>query len=1145
MADYIQKAQDNSFMDLLDDKDFRIDLVRFFSGGRYKYTKDEMREIGFEGLAKQFAEHMRSQSWNEVTALKDLNYANNPDVHRQGKESFGRLIQAWDGSESAGTGFGTAVGDFAEAVFTAPSTYAGFGVGKVAGKAAAKGTQIALRQRLKDALTKPLQSAVVRGAAGGAATEATIGAVQSYGAGQTREELIDGYEYTAKDLALDAAISGTVGGVFGAVGGAIGSRQQRSAANILENQKNLSKQATEEARTAAIKTIANASEEMKRAAASRAFDINTTLEAKAVGSKAGGLLDPLDEESVRRGDALLKGMSDPKAEGVFTSGLSVDTMRSITAASIQIAEELNIGPNERITSAVASALKKGDIRVTDRVDNIRKKFNLTKEQFSLIYLADVSRAGKILAEQSVIKRAQMGQLSESAMDRRLAESVAPDLATLASTGLSTISDTQAAEIAAQAVTNSTRRGVVGAVYKGAQELDQMRIAFMTSQVATTARNVTSTGLLAGTDIIDEFYRGMWRGLKATAKGDFNYKPGDVLMRMTSTLRGMTFNEDQAMVVKQMLKDEMPEQYASVFHDTLRMEVGTQSHTVFAKAGRAVNILNTATDTAFKEAAFFSSLDRQLRDKGTTVGEFLETSSSLDSLPEGVVRKAMDDANRFTMQRTFADDDTLTGKAARFASEANKKAPFIVSSVIGIPFPRYVANHLDMVADYTPGFPVITKSLEKSGFTGDVYKTNEDRLVRQFTAVSLMYAGYKWAEAKNGETSYTDLQENAQLMGIDLPSGDVSSSMGFMVAPMFYGDLLYRYQNDLPFPDLMDAADTVLAGMADMGADFTMITEVGKSIKEGRLTDELQKAIGNIAATFTYPATIARDVYGQFDYGAAGIPYVRDVKGEQPFSQDDDMSLKGEGSAFQTLVGQATRFLPDVDWIQYTQSFTRKEGQDLDYYDPFNPQPVGKINPLIKALTGVQEEPPKTGLQQEMTKLGLDGYKLYKNSTEDNASVDYVLRYRLSQTVSPAFEEWRQSAILGGQAGDLTYDQLTADAFDGDADKANKLKEQFLSSFVSTMIKEEKSLVNAWFNDLATNQPVQARGFIRNNYDLKRSELGKDAFNSAAEYLSDGAFRTAKEYLADSEDILEELRRRQSLMGTASSIKNKTQFEVVQ
>lgn len=113
MVEYLNKATDGVFLDLVEDEDFKKDLVRFFTGGRYTYSLEDFKDKGAKGLAEDFVEHMRGHDWNEVTAAKDLNYAKNKDVDVSGKQAFGRLIQAWDSSDKAGTNnLLTSSGDF-------------------------------------------------------------------------------------------------------------------------------------------------------------------------------------------------------------------------------------------------------------------------------------------------------------------------------------------------------------------------------------------------------------------------------------------------------------------------------------------------------------------------------------------------------------------------------------------------------------------------------------------------------------------------------------------------------------------------------------------------------------------------------------------------------------------------------------------------------------------------------------------------------------------------------------------------------------------------------------------------------------------------------------------------------------------------
>jgi hypothetical protein len=1119
MTSYLQDIEEKSFVDLVDNYDFKVDLVKFFSGGRYKMSREEMQEQGYENLAKKFAEHMRFQSWNDATAVKDLNYVNNKQFSSEGKESFGNLIQAWDNSAEAGTGVGVAAADFGEALLKSPSTYLGmgsFGLAKAGAKAATKSAQISVRNRIKDYFTK---SAMLKGAATGAATEGAVGAVTAGSAGEVRDELLD-INYTTGDLAKDTLMSAAFGSVGGAAGAYLTKRKGINVDELLAAQKKLNKANAKKASEVANQKISSASKESKQFAINTVLDLEATLAARKGDKQAGVIREPLDPKRVSMGEALLRSFSNTDANDVLSSGLDLTTLRSITAATIELSERLDLKPNQRITSAVAGAIDEGVVDVRKIIPDIRDKYNLSKEQFSLIYLADLSNAGKKLAEASKISRAVDKQVTDRAMN---------NLKAIAETKLSTISDIQAAELAENVVNNSAGKGASKFVLDFFRNLDQMRIAFMTSQPATTARNVTSTGLLAGTEIVDEFYRGMARGIMTTARGEFDYKPGDVLMRMTSTLRGLSFDSVSAKVAREMLEEEMPEAYARTFHDTLRTEVSGQSQSRLAKVGRAVNIVNTATDTVFKEAAFFSSLDKQLRtlnDKsiGTNVKDFILTTGSLDKLDEGIVAKALDDANRFTMQRTYVNDDSLFGKGARIASTTSKRIPFLFSGVLGVPFPRYVANHIEMIADYTPGIGALTaaldgKAVSSKGFftyTGDPYKSQEDRLVRQFTGASLIFAGYHLAASKEGEIDYESLE--TAIKG----ETDIASSLGFIIAPVFIGDLLYRKHQGLALPDSMiNESLAVAGGLNDMGFDLSGIREVIDSFAEGGLTEGFQKGSGNILSTFTYPLTPLRDIQGQFNYESAGSPYVRSLpKGIQPTSQEEASGI---------FAMQATRFLPDYESVQYTQSFMGEPNKDIDLYSIVNPMPVGKMNPLNKTFTGLADSPPITDLKRELNKLNIKEYDIYKNHRIPNTSLDYVVRFKLAKNLSKNFNAFRNSYVYpdGINAG-LTYDEIE------NVDR----KKEALKGFIDQEIESYKKQTQDFFTDLVNNQRVKARGFIRNNYFLKRSELGEDYFNEAANLASKGKFKTSLEYLQDSENIEDELGRRQVLINIAGNLKFK-------
>jgi hypothetical protein len=1137
VTSYLENIEEKNFMDLVKEDDFKVDLVRFFSGGRYNMSKAEMKEQGFEKLAQKFAEHMRFQSAHDATALKDLNYVRDKGANILGKQSFGNLIQAWDNVESVGktetAGWrDTATADYAEAIIKSPSTFLGmgsFGLSKAAAKAATKGTQILVRKQLKDYFTK---NVMIKGAATGAVTEGAIGAATAGAAGEAREDLSDmgayteGYDYTTSDLAKDAAISATLGAAGGSLGALLTKKKAINVEELISQQQKTNAANAKKANAKSKETLENASAERSDFAVNRTLDMEATLAARKGDRTKGVLKDALDPDKVKQGEALKRSLLDTSVESSLSSGLDLTTLRSITAATIELAETIDLKPNERITSKISSLIDGGDIDVTKIVPELMEKYDLTNEQFSLIYLADLSEAGKKLAEASKVSRA-VGKTPEVSASDTLNAS----LNTLSSRGLSTIDDLKAAEITANVIKNSAvTSGIskpVKYAYNTLQETDQMRIAFMTSQPATTSRNVTSTALLATVEILDEFYRGMYKTVRRQEGGGL----GNTVRNMTATLRGMSMDSGTAQVAREMLEIEMPDSYARTFHETMRSEMSGQSQSAFAKAGRFVNILNTATDTVFKEAAFFGSLDRQLRtlnnkELGTNVKDFIINKGKLDKLDKSIVDKALDDANRFTMQRTYMGDESIFGAGARMASDVNKKLPFVMSGVFGVPFPRYVANHIEMIADYTPLLGEITNKLEKVNVgkgrikyvTGDPYKSLEDRRVRQVTGASLIALGYVLAKSKEGKVDYKSLEN--EIKGDE----DISSSLGFIIAPIFIGDQWYRYNNNLGLMDqgdfgMLGEVGSVMGGLNDMGADISGLRELYKSWEEDGVTEELEKIAGNIVSTFTYPIPfqLAKDIKGQTTYESAGAPYTRDLaKGTDVSSFETPQG---------TFLSRATRFLPDYATmldgtkLQYSQEGSAK-GYDVPYYGIFNPNAIGKMNPLKKTFTGLSSSPPKTEIEKEINKLGLKEYQLYGSSRVDNPVIDYFVRARLSQNLHLKFENFRSEQVpTRAKATQKVYDEIT------DIDE----KREYFKAFINNEIKREVNLATDMLSNMLAKNPVKAAGYLRNVYYLKRAEYGAEKFNEAASAQTNGKYSTSQDYIADAESVANELERRQILM----------------
>jgi hypothetical protein len=1136
---YVEQAEGKYFNELLDQEEFQEDLKSFFSGGRYNYTPEQLEDT--DQLADDFAQHMRWQSMNEATAVFDLLYVqkSEEEAPKSGKLAFGKLMQAYDVSEGGGTGGFETAWDYTSSFIASPSTAVtaatfGFGVGsKIAAKATAKASQMAVRsyankllaeglskQAVKDTVKKGVTKEGLKAAGISFAGEAAVGGVASYGRGETREAVIEGYNYTVGDLAIDATIDGTIGAVVGGFGGAWTQSSRNKAADILVDQAKKASDTAKANAKAAMDSITSSglSDEQINDTMSDIVDLAQMFRARETGKT----LDPLNKDAVKEGEMIFSRMLDERANELIAPGLDMNTVRGIAAASLKLKETLKLRPGERVSSAVARGISDGSVQA-EQLTNIRREFNLSSEEMSYLWLAELSKAGKVLAEGSKLKRAMTQELD-----------------ILASKGASVFTGNEATEIFS--------RLERGGGFSIIQNLDQTRIAFMTSQVGTTAANVATGGYNIVADMSDSFWKDVLNSTVGTKMPDGSVQRGWTGGTL-SVLKSFTVNRKESEVLGSMLLEDAPLKFTELFYETQRVGDLTKSDSFLNRSARFVNTLNMATDAVFKQGSFYGAFDRRLRELndpnlGTNFSDYLSKHTDLEAARSaGVVDYATDYAKRFTFQRGYEGDKSLFGRGAVGLQQAHKKFPFVISGGLGIPFPRYVANHLEYINDYTPigvltgGLDQLEKALYKQDaksltLVGDQFKTGKDRVARQMTGAMITIGGVVIAAQKNGEIDYDKI---VTATGAEV---DVGRTAGPWAANLLIGDLVWRsglFGNE-PLPISGEAfaknASEVLAGMGDLGFDIGLVGDLTESVKDGEFNEAALKGLGNIVATFTYPQTMARDVAAQLSDFARGNPYVRDVRGnpltgERNFLED----VVGEG----ILRNQALRFVMDMKGVALTQTRRDSGGEDLKLYSPFNPTPVGGYNPITRQL-GFTQEPPSTDIQKEMTLLGLEEYKLYGNTKTKNATLDYTVRKLLARgmpgvpTLAEEFKSWKANWQLNNRTeyAGRTYDELGDDY---------TLKKMALQDFVNHRVSNAQDLMTDAFETMLESNTGRKRaaGFLRNQYVLTEKLLESSSGRNFDELVSlmtqdeDVKYKSARDYLGDSSSVEEELARRRRVI----------------
>lgn len=977
-----ESMQDKKVSDLATNADFLKDSITFLKSNRKGYTDDDVGKMSADDVVSEVLEHFRYQVSNEVTMAKDLYYMKDDSVDVNEKQSFGRLMFAFDNSKGEGLfdRGGEAFFDYVQGGGSAPSTYgsilAGFASAGT-GAAAIQGTKAASLLALRELGKKAIKRSLVAGMADG-----VVAAGQTYGNQKIREQVAPevGVDYKGSKGAV--ALSGALGFGMGAAGYGIPAYTQHQGAKKLADTIDMGRKASED-----------------RIKASAAVAKQRAKEAVKDGKKAANMegatkrvLQSIDPNLVREGNLVKKYLLSEDMPDGLIGGLSLETVQRLSAASYDLAERLGVNlsdPNVRITEILADNIGKNQAAFFQVAD----AYGLTPRQLSATYAAEVSQAAKILGTQSGLsKRARKADLN------RLSKKVDE----LYEAGMSP------AKAEDLAIISKATRDNSNIIWRNFKDVENARRLFMTSQPATTMRNNIFSVAMTGIDIIDQ--------LNASVLKTVSGKSGMPEFKGTlSNLKYLTRDNYVADALVTMLQGQAPEKFQKVFFDAAIVEANVVKNSKLTKLGAAANTLNTLSDFVVKRAIITGNIDRTLRQRkdlhksiGNSVMDMLEKGTA-DQLPEDILDAAIDESLAFTFQRRFGGKD---------ASQLNKGVGNLVRFIhntgltVVIPFPRYLASQAKFVSDYT-GLTLLRRPLldgvkpttqETAKFMtgamtfGGLYSISKDKIHR----------GLEWFEAE-GEDGRV---YNAQ------------AALGPASAQVYVADYYARMMEGLPVKPLSEASKdlTKILGGTEFRPGVGLADNIIRAAESGNW-EPLTNQVGDYFSSYTYPAAVLKDFYGQFDPRSSYLPETRDAT----VSVVEFMGMDFTMSTIQRI----TRHLPDFDsdtmseglekglgikiapdtlakYLEFANTSTRtyyqtqytKDAdannmrQDAIRYDVFGDGPLRIFDPIVKQLTGFVGRPPKNALQREMTRLQVDPFKIYNPYMEKNQALELFTQQKL-------------------------------------------------------------------------------------------------------------------------------------------------------
>jgi phage terminase Nu1 subunit (DNA packaging protein) len=976
--------------DLKQDPGFLKDAVTFLKSRRKGWSDDELKQLTPEDVTYEVLEHFRIINTNEVSMSRDYYYVKDNKTDEKEKQSYARLMNAFDNAKGEGIldgGF-AGVRDYAEGFLTAPSTYVSAaalpltgGAGTAAVQAAKEGSKQALKQLAKHSIKRGLLDVAFEGSV---AAASQLG--QELIKKEAGETIGEDYDVSGTNIAL----AGALGGAAGGVAYAIPTRQQYKGAQRMVD----TLQAGDAAKAKRMADKTNrAVEDLKK--------LNETAEGrKYIKFSKDKLLASIDPKLVQEGmEAKVDILSENLPDGLI-GGLDRGTIQRLSAASVELARTLGVKAEkgERITEYLARRIEAGDGETL--FDTIADRYGLTRRQLAAVYAAEVSEAARILVQQKQFKNAA-GKMLTGKEASEAAGKFKDKLDELYDIGMSTVSGQEAKELSdAQLQLTRSKR-----IVRSMRNVEDARRAFMTSQPATTMRNNIFGVAMTGIDVLDQFNAYMIRSVRGKESA------AATLDGATDIANYLLKDQYVADAAVELLRQDAPELMQKVFRDAAQAEAGVVKDTKLAKLGTFVNSFNTMSDHIFKKAVVAGTIDRELKKQGSSLAEYLE-KGMMSEIDDSIIKKALDDSLDFTFQSRFGGKD-----ASETSKFVNKTIGFIHRSgaTTIIPFPRYLASQAKFIKNYS-----VLNIAYKGG------KLTDEEWAKQITGAAVFGSAYMYQK--------DNIEQGLNWFEDQMLSGEVTNAQAAMgpTAPIHYAaNIAARISMGMP-NDLLDDQDRFSRNMLNLmlGSEFrpssTAIDEVtstmynvAKAIADGETDIDMQpvaKILGDYFSTFTYPAAVVKDFYGQYDPRASYFPqtldatvsladiggprdpklylYSRFAKNLADFNLNEMSATLKEATGIDMgesqleglmkWMGSSTR-----THFQMMDPDNRDTGYDAVRHDVYGDGPIRQLDPLLKQITGFTKSAPPNELKREMAKLNIDPFELYNPYREKNSALELL------------------------------------------------------------------------------------------------------------------------------------------------------------
>lgn len=995
----------------------------------YQVVKDYMNAAGYpvsdkddrEEVVKNFMSKNRNVDFNTVLgAVPFLNRIRNASPEQAKKLAEGRKLFGETASmfQKEGQGGVRPYVDVIKSLVTDPSTWLGFGVGKVATgmgaraavktaadvaakKAVGEGlTEAATQAATKQATEEAVKRFTTKAAIAGGATEAVVAGAGNIVDQRNRQEVQRITGQPVEDLsALEFGAAMLIGGGFGYVSG-------KAAANekvLLEKQNAYKEWLANRAETPADKT---------------------PIETKAVVEPFVADIDKaVKEYTEQHGDEVLSMLGDSTllTDPQIKTSLSEGAVKSVLKA-MELDPSLRPKGDESISDAVRRVFSNLEDITPDTLAQAMRDAGIEPEQFAAAHRTSVADAARMMQQLSVVKR----MLNKWAVANNKQDVLA---------GMYQKAD-------------EFHEGIN--VLKG-DSLDAKVMreskAWITSGIDTTFRNIAGTGIAITIDSASRLIGGMsyatMKAARATIRGEFS---ADTIKKSYADAWNDATNIYGYLRQSGVAVDVTDELLAgnSRLHERLINSLQEDDKDI-SKLARHFQSLNNLQDGYFRRAFFASSVERQLREVGVDMKDVLARGAKID---QKILSRAVDDA----MKATFSYNPKTYGTSA-----VERGAGHIISAIehtpvvnvvagLAIPFPRFVANALAFQWNYS-GVGGLYNMASEARKAVRASKVGAEDIAEHHARQAALRAGqaavgfgaltaaYKYREA-NPDTEWYNYQSK------DGSTIDVRAI--FPLAPYL---AVAEYLRDVKGKD-PGASKEMLQTIAGMklpaGSQNTIIDSIVKATQsedaEIKFWEEIGKITGDFAGRFTQPF-VTKQVYDLFDLFREDGTIARDPNQVEGF-------MEAFGSRVASKLPVAKEELPPAA-VRFKETDEQyREGE------------------FFNRLFGFRMTAPDNDVERELNDLSLDPYKVFVANTGDK-KIDAELIRRANPIIlerardyfntkhykSLSREEQRTGTqtLIRGIVSDVKKDVL------GDLEATDKVA--FLRQQFRALPEQERKIIN--------------------------------------------------------------------------------------